>query len=289
MYKLIAIDIDGTLLSSEGMVSWDNRQAIRKALDKGILVVLCSGRIAGSVRIYAKLTGADRFMIAGNGSVVRDLRQNFNLYESVMPQDKCLSIIDICHENNVYFHAYIGDKLVTEELKYTSLGYDIENRFYPPEDRIAIEVVDDIKEYISTRREYPNKFVVISDEKQPLRPVGEEIMAMPGIEMVNPFKYDCRLIRDGVTMYDMCTFNLEIMSQNTNKGKALKILAEYLGILPDEIMAVGDNENDIHMIEFAGLGVAMGNAAASLKERADHITQTNNESGVAKAIEKFLL
>uniref|UniRef100_A0A7C5V5Q0 HAD family phosphatase n=1 Tax=Caldicellulosiruptor owensensis TaxID=55205 RepID=A0A7C5V5Q0_9FIRM len=273
MYKLIAIDLDMTLLDKNKNISQKNRRAIELAKQKGVKIVLCSGRILKGVMYFAKVLGLhDQVIVACNGAIVRDLKKNKDIYYVGLENEKSLEIARICKENDIYYHYYFQDTMIARRLDYSSKFYYEKNKELPKEERIDI-IIDDCEQTLKSCGNLITKFVIIDKDVEKVDRVREIIeKRLSGVETT---KSDTNI--------------LEVMKEGVNKKRALEFVCSYLGIDPKEIMAIGDNENDLQMIEFAGLGVAMENAIEELKKIADFVTQSYEDDGVAKAIEKFVL
>ncbi|MFZ5965728.1 MAG: Cof-type HAD-IIB family hydrolase [Bacillota bacterium] len=269
-YKLVVCDMDGTLLNSEGKVSDENKETLEALQEKGVHVAVATGRIFTSAKVYAKYLRIVTPIIACNGALVKDLKNNENVYESPLSKEDCLKIVDICRKKNLYFHFYSEDTFYTEKLENKSLKYSEWNKTQKEEDRIKIETIKDAKELLVNSEEKIYKFLVIDENTDLLEEVREELVKAGNIECSKSW-------------YN----NMEVMNRGVKKGTAVKNLAESLGIKPEEIVCIGDNENDISMLEYAGMGIAMGNAEDKVKQKANYVTDTNDESGVAKALKKF--
>ncbi|WAM32133.1 Cof-type HAD-IIB family hydrolase [Caldicellulosiruptor naganoensis] len=273
MYRLLAIDLDMTLLDREKKISQRNKTAITLAKRKGIHVVLCSGRILKGVLHFAKVLGlSDEILIACNGAIIRDLKSNRDIYYIGLDNDSSLEIAKICKANNIYYHYYYKDTMIAQRLDYSSRFYYEKNKELPDDEKIEI-VIDDSLETIKDCGNLITKFVIIDKDIEKVDHVRRQIEEKVG--NIETTKSDVNI--------------LEVMKKGVNKRKALEFVCSYLNIDKKEVMAIGDNENDLQMIEFAGLGVAMENAIDSLKEIADYITDSYENDGVAKAIEKFVL
>ena len=271
-YKMLVLDLDGTVLNEEKRIPEENKLAIQKVIYKGVKVVVCSGRIFSGARAYAKELGIKDFVIACNGAIIKTMPKNELIYSNHLNYEDSQKVIDICKANNIYMHAYIGETLVTEQLKYTSLLYSERNKEQDEEDRIDIKVVDSLKEYTEQCGTPVTKFVIISDYSTELEKVREEVSKIQTVEIASS-----------------ASDNIEVMNKGVCKGNAVEILCEHLKIPISQTVAIGDNENDISLIESAGLGIAMGNAIPAIKRIAKDITYTNEEMGVARALEKIFL
>jgi Cof subfamily protein (haloacid dehalogenase superfamily) len=271
-YKLIAMDMDGTLLNNNKEVSERSKQSLRKASELGVKLVICTGRIFASARYYAKLIGAKAPIVASNGAYIREKDRNEVVYEKALPSEIVHKLVDLIKSYDLYPQLFTVDTIYTEKLVYFSKNYSKWNETLPEEDRIKVEVVKDIKAVIEENNGKILKSVVMGDDGDKISRLKKEIK-----EKLN------------VTAISSMDNNIEIMAPDISKGNAVNVLADYYGVLPEEVICVGDNENDLSMIEYAGLGVAMGNATEELKLAADYITDTNENDGVAKVIERFIL
>lgn len=272
MYKLVAIDLDGTLLDSEKRISGENKNILELAMKKGVRVVVCSGRVYSGARMYALEVGAKGPIIACNGAIIRDLRTEELLYSNTMNLQDCHRIVDICRQEDLYFHAYINDIMYVEKLGFSSLFYWKRNQELPKENRVDIRIVQDVKRVFEENAPEVAKFVVISEDEEQLLRARKQVEQMAGVQVMSSARG-----------------NFEVVNNEVDKGRALKYLADRLGIKREEIMAIGDNENDLSMIKYAGLSVAMGNGENYIKELADFVTLNNDEDGVAYAVKKFVL
>lgn len=271
MYKLVAMDLDGTLLDSHKQISQRNLNEIKRVIQKGVRVVVCSGRIYKGAKLYARQIGTQELVIACNGATIRDASDDSVIFENSLNPEDCLKIIDICHDENIYFHTYVNDTMYTEKLMYGSTFYSQLNKNLEPEDRIDVQVVDDVKSVIGNSHLKASKIVVVSDDRQQLLKARKRAEEVETIEVMSSFDD-----------------NFEVMNRGVSKANALDFIMKRYGIINEEVIAIGDNENDYSMIKMAGLGIAMGNGEDSLKEIAGYITLTNDEDGVAVAIKKFL-
>ncbi|QNU65913.1 HAD family phosphatase [Ruminiclostridium herbifermentans] len=272
MYKLVAIDLDGTLLDSTKEISARNKKAIASAIEKGVKIVICSGRVYSGARLYAKQIGSKDPIIACNGAVITEKIDGRIIYSNYLHTEACLRINDIFHKHDLYFHVYAGDTMYTEKLAFTSLKYFEKNKTLPEEDRVDIEVVKDMAAKLKSISGKVLKFVAVSDNRELLKIARYEIEQLKDVDVMS-------------SNYD----NFEVLQKGVNKGDALKRLSEYLNIPPSEMIAIGDNENDISMFKYAGLSVAMENGEDFAKEAAQYVTASNNDDGVALAIERFIL
>lgn len=272
MYKLVAIDLDGTLLNTNKEISDRNKKVISLAKEKGVKIIICSGRVYTGARLYAKQLGLTDPIIACNGAVISENIDGRVIYSNNLNIEDCLKIVEICNKYSIYYHVYAGDTMFTEKLGFTSLKYFEKNKQLPPEDRVDIVVVKSMVDKLNTIPDQVLKFVVVNDDIELLRKIRSEMEQITSIDIMS-------------SNYD----NFEVMNKGVNKGAALKKLSAFLDIPAAEMIAIGDNENDMTMFEYAGLSIAMDNGEDFAKEAAQYVTASNNEDGVAQAIERFIL
>ncbi len=272
MYKLVAIDLDGTLLDMNKEISDRNKQAIKRAMEKGVKVVICSGRVYTGARLYAREIGSTDPIIACNGAIITEGLDGDIVYSVYMETEVAVKVNSICQKHGIYYHVYAGDTLLTEKLGFTSKKYYERNKFLPPEDRVDIEVVKNMEAKLRELAGKVLKFVIVSDQPQLLKKVRYEMEQLTEVDVMS-------------SNYD----NFEVMKKGVSKGAALERLSDLLDIPAHMMVAIGDNENDISMFDYAGLSIAMGNGEPEAKAAAKYVTEANDEDGVAKAIEKFIL
>ncbi len=290
MYKLITIDLDGTLLNRYGEVTEYTKDIIKKTTNKGVLVVLASGRISESVLTIAKEIGADKYYISGNGSVLYDMQKDEILYENYLTKEKVLEIIELCDKNSIYYNIYTENAVLAKSLNYNVAFYNYENTKKSSDKKTDINIVEDMYNYI--RNSNLNKFlkITICDEnKIVFSSILRKIKNISDIDVLEVSHMSQKKIKTGTKEVEVGYFYTEVSSKNVDKWFAIEKVMELENIKKEEVMALGDNNNDIVMIKNAGLGVAMGHSNEQVKKVADYITADNNEDGVAKAIERYVL
>lgn len=290
MYKLVAIDLDGTLLNEYSMIPETTVDVLREARDMGVEIVLASGRPANSIITFAKNIGIDNYLIAGNGSLLYDIKNEEKIFDAFFSKKHALQIADICEQNSVYYNAYTEREIIANSLKYNVLVYEKENLFKPEGQRTHINIVPNIKEYIEQSEcdEYL-KMTICDDSKIVFDNILRKLEEVQDIEILKPEWMSKKYFKHGTSEFSLQYYFSEITKKNINKWVALEELANRLGIKTEEIIAIGDNVNDEGMIRHAGLGIAMENAADDVKAVADYITGSYMNEGVKQAIEKFIL
>lgn len=270
--KLIALDMDGTVLRDDKTISNKNTEVLRAAQARGILIVPTTGRPKKMIPQPIMDVGNIRYAITSNGASVYDLKEETVLYTNTMTEQESAKLLDFLSGYNVLVEAYCDGNSYTDKKAFP---------------------------LISTFKGYPQIYIDLIYESQTF------IEDMPGfmkrehkqVEKVNIPYMDKAMCKDlleklgNMKEYALTSSffeNIEINRASSNKGDGLGHLCKQLGILPEEVMAFGDGDNDFEMIKFAGCGVVMQNAVEPLKPLADFVTLTNEEDGVAYAIEKFI-
>ena len=288
MYKLIAIDLDGTLLNSYGEISNKNKEAIKYAMHKGTKVILASGRDMQTMKKFSLELGIDDFLIAGNGACVFDIQKNENIYESFVPKEKALQIIKVCKENSIFFNIYTNVGIITESLNYNVKVFHNENNFRPDDKRTNILIVNDIREYVENNNLKILKIIICDENQIIFNNIITKLKEIEDVEVLDVEHMSRKIIRIGTEEHVIEYFYTEVTNANTNKWSALKFLAQKLGIQEDEIVCIGDNMNDYEMLKNSGLGITMKNSALEKQNIADYVTEDHNSDGVGNAIYKFI-
>lgn len=269
MYKLISLDMDNTTLNPEHKISDRTKKTLQKAHNKGVKIIINTGRTYEEVKSYiSELDFAD-YIVTSNGSVVFD-KLNYTFHQ-VNNLDKIY--VDECHKICKKYNDKLMLLVAGERDCYSDLVYK-DSEAKPMFEKIvgiSINMEENVLEF------FENKFIgkaVIIGERKSLENVK--------YNMENIFK-------DSVQLKYSLECALEVLSPCMDKSEGVNWVLEKLGISSNEIIAIGDGENDIGMIKQASLGIAMSNACESLKRVADYITLSNSEDGVAHAVEKFVL
>ncbi len=271
-YKLVCIDMDNTLLNSKGEISEENKRALKLAVEKGVHIAVTTGRIFVSARKFAEILGVKTPIIASNGAYIREKDKEKVIYKKTLTQKNCMDIYEITKKYNFLKMFNTHDTICSPEEFPEGYLYLKFNESLPKNKRVNLLVDSDIEKFINNEKENILKFVSVSTDPEELKKARKEISLLEGIEIVSSGN-----------------MNFEINRRGVSKGNAVNILAQMYNISNEEVICIGDNENDISMLKYAGLGVAMGNALDSVKEVAQYVTDTNDNDGVAKVIKKFVL
>lgn len=275
--KLICIDMDGTLLNSKHEVSERNKEALRKARELGVNIAIATGRLFCSARYYSDLIGVDTAVIASNGAYIKTNYEDTALLENPMPKDVAIKIYNIVKKHGLSVNFNSWDTLIREYPVPETHAYYVMNKLLPEEKKVKFIInADNFVNALETFEGNILKGIVIEEKE------NKEHLWAAKKELKEVFGDNLHVVSSGNN-------NFEIMMGSSSKGNAVAKLAKSLNLSPEEVMCIGDSENDLSMIQFAGTGVAMGNGLDLLKNAANYITDTNNDDGVAKAIENFVL
>lgn len=282
MYKLAAIDLDGTMLNQYGVVTQNTKEAIQKAQEAGIEVMIASGRPIDSIKTIAKEIKSEKYFISGNGAIIYDIAKNEIIYENTLKKQKALEIIKICEENSIYYNIYTEKEIVAKSLQCNVLYYHKENANKEEKDKTHINIVENVYDYISNRDEKIVKITVCDSNQAIFNSIMRKLKELNEIEVLEVSHMSRKTIRQGTEEIPIEYFYTEISAKNVDKWNAIEFLKEKMDIKTEEIIAIGDNINDKKMIENAGLGIAMGQSHPKIKEIANQVTASNLEEGVAQ-------
>ena len=270
--RLIALDLDGTLLTSAKTISPADRAAVEAAIAGGVLVVPVTGRPAQGVpKEVLDLPGV-RYVISSNGATIRDVVTGETLLETHLEAETALEVLAASGHVTMIreaFRAGVGYlsqadyDILCDRYEGAMLAYVLDTRQVVP---------GTLEDFLREDPRPIEELFFLTDSEQTKLDLQRTLSALPGIGFADPFPHD-----------------LEVMAGGIDKGEGLRFLLDRLGIDPAETMAVGDGGSDLPMLRAAGIGVAMGNATESVRAGADWVTSTNDENGVAAAIEKFVL
>lgn len=266
--KIVSIDIDGTLINDRHEITPAVKQAIQAAIAQGVKIVITTGRpLPGVQDILSELniTGANQYVITYNGGLVQTADGQKTLYRQPLAVSEFQKI-----------NAFMTAQDTYVQVESHDAAYTTHHRIHP---------------WASFENSLVNLPLYVLDSEAELENVAfikaianAESDALDAVQAAVPAD-----ISDHVNVIRSTANNLEFIARQASKGHALLALADELGVPHADTMAIGDQANDYSMIEQAGVGVAMGNAIPSLKAIADFETASNNDSGVARAIEKFVL
>ena len=278
MIKLLASDLDGTIIDSNNEITQDNIKAINKINREKTNFTICTGKTYSMTKdICDKLNAT--YGIFGNGTQIINLKTGKEIVKNIIQNDQVIECIKIANNNKLHVHIYTEDKLISEQvLKYMAYrNYVLYNQ------KMNFEVVPSLITFIKENKPHVLK-LVISGEKD-LKDIKTQIEKNKDVCAIQIKKYN--EYKDNIINQEY--EYLDIVPKNVTKYEAIQKLSAFLEINKEEIMAVGDNINDIEMIKNAGIGVAIGNSYDEVKKVASYVTEKNvTDGGFAEAVYKFI-
>jgi len=265
--RLLALDLDDTLLRSDLTISYQTRNAIKKAEAAGVIVVLASGRIPAAMDQFASLLGMHKkpgYLICNNGTLIQESHTGKVVYEIRMDVKTALTAFDLADAEGFPVQIYEDDIMyVSRHNEYT--GYD--------------------QKLTGLRQVVVEHFrAMVGNGCHKLLIPGDPALLAPLESILRTY------LEDNVTIFTSKPYFLELLPANTNKGTALEKVAGILGIDKKDVIAIGDSMNDEAMLRWAGMGIAMANSDERIKSIADMVTtRDNDDDGVAEVIEKYIL
>ena len=271
-YKLLGFDLDGTILTGEKKLTARTKRALEEAIAQGMIVLPATGRpFSGIPKEIMEVKGI-RYALTSNGARIVDAKDGSVVYEKPVPKEITEKILDIYDKYDTLQEAYFDREVYAQEDRLQEIYRYHKNPHMWEYVRSTRTVVPSIKKWYDEAKRDADKLQLMFADMQEMQRARKELEMIPGLVMTGSLGN-----------------NIEINAQGINKGIGMLELGRMLGITREEIMACGDGDNDLEMLKAVGLGVAMGNAEESVKAAADYVTDTNEEEGVAKAVEKFAL
>lgn len=262
-YKLVAVDIDGTLLNSEGIITEKTRISIQRAVEKGVIFSICTGRPIQGVEGFNSLLNLDSPFITYNGAMIVMGKSKDILYEQGLSAEASRNILSIGKSLETTIIVWANNKLYAYELNERVLDYKQIAKVEP---------------------------VLIKDEEEVIQSGITKILWYDDTEKLDHYQDILKTkLKDNVTYCTSRPVFLEFFDSRVSKAVAMEKLGEHFNIKREEMIAIGDGFNDLPMIEYAGLGIAMGNAPEAIKAKANYVTLSNDEDGIAQALDKFVI
>jgi Cof subfamily protein (haloacid dehalogenase superfamily) len=261
-YKLIAADLDGTLMGEDAIISPKVKDAVRRAMEKGVRFTIATGRTFGSTLPFAEELRVNAPLICYQGGLIKDHLSGQVIYEQSLSLPLTQEIIHFTRQRGLHLNVYLDNRAYVERMTP-------EASYYTGIAKAAVYPVGDLLTFLDRD---PMKFIIVLPDDGATGPLIAELGAL--------FTDRMRFVRS----YPRFVEGIPI---DISKGHALARLAAHLGLLLEETIGIGDNDNDLELVERAGLGVAMGNASSAVKAAADYIAPPVDEEGVVEVIEMF--
>ena len=265
-YKLLALDLDGTLVGDDLVISEEVKIAIARAVEKGVVVTLATGRMFRSAVQFARELNLSAPLICYQGAMVRHSVTGETIYHLPLPLEPARRFIALAQQRGYHLNSYVDDHIYVAEMTE-------EARYYSDLARVPAEVVGDLLQFIDRPEREPTKLVIVTNEDKTLQALHE---------MEAAFEGQLYITRSHARF-------TEAVNLACSKGAALNALAQSLQISREEVIAIGDNLNDLPMLEYAGLSIAVANSGPVVKEKARYVTQGAIAAGVVEAINRFIL
>ena len=270
--KMVGLDLDGTLLNSKKKISEYTRKVLEEAISQGCIVLISTGRPISAVSKDVLDIQGMKYAVTVNGAKILNLETGEVLYSRPVPFDTAVEVLKLCQEYEAIPELITSDKIYTRAECLTHL-----EDYYSSESMIEYVLntrtpVEDVNEMLYQTKQPIDKLRAVFRYPEERMEARKRLESMPGLVIANSSNVD-----------------LEINVEGADKGTGLLWLGKQLGIKREEIMACGDSYNDYEMLKAVGFAVAMANGEEVIKEIADYVTDTNDEDGVAKAFEKFVL
>lgn len=274
MIRLLAFDLDGTTITEHKYLSPENRKALIAAGQRGVCLVPATGRMRGFVPEAVTSLPGVRYCITSNGAAVYDLLEDRVVHSALIPNEKALEVQSLMDGYQVYMEYYRDGQAITRkgypELAFTRFGVPESRRLFIEGKNYSF--TDDLGQMLRTTGLCPEKINFVYLPPEVREEISDKLNALGGLALTSSLPG-----------------NLELNAQGADKGTALLALAEQLGMAREELMAIGDNGNDVTMLQAAGVSVAVGDGAPQALAAAQYRTAPHDQDGVAQAVRRFIL
>lgn len=239
MKKMIVVDLDGTLLNRYGIVPESTKQTIKETIDNENDVIIASGRPIDSIKAIAEEIGSKNYFIAGNGSLIYDIKNDEIIYEKFLNKQKVLEIIKICEENSIFYNIYTEETIITKQLKHNVLFYYKENLKKTEKDKTSITIVDNIIEYIKdSDNEKFLKITICDESKSVFNSVIRKLNTIQNIDILDVSHMSRKVIRQGSEDVSIEYFYTEISLAEVDKWNAIEYLMKKLNVPKEDVIAI---------------------------------------------------
>ena len=265
-YPIIISDFDGTLACDDGSISEKNASAIKKYTQQGGIFAICTGRMMNSIKPHAERLGLNGLLVAYQGAQILDMKSGEFLRDERLSVQQALEICVEMEKHNLHIHVYNGDEFYTN-------AQDELLRYYENICKVKGTIIEGrLSDFIKENNIQPQKIIVL------VMPEDKDLILNKLSDKLSANYY----------ITASASILVEVAKYGCEKSTGVKFIANYYGFPLENVIAIGDNLNDLTMIETAGLGIAVGNAEDKLKKSAKEVCEfTNNENAVAHIIEKY--
>lgn len=239
MYKLIAVDLDGTMLNKYGTVTEETAKIIKQTIEQGTDVIIASGRPIDSIKTIAKEIGSNNYFIAGNGALIYDIKKDEIIYEKFLNKAKVLEIAKICEENSISYNIYTEETIIAKQLKHNVLYYYKENLKKEEKNKTSITIVEDIIEYIkNSNNEKFLKITICDETKSIFNSVIRKLKTVSDIDILDVSHMSRKVIKQGTEDVSIEYYYTEISLKEVDKWTAIEYLINKLNIKKEEVIAI---------------------------------------------------
>ena len=239
MYKLVAVDLDGTMLNKYGMVTEDTKNTIKETIAKGTDVIIASGRPIDSIKTIAEEIDSKNYFIAGNGSLIYDIKNDEIIYEKFLDKQKILEIIEICENNSISYNIYTEETILAKKLEYNVLYYYKENLKKEEKNKTNITIVGNMKKYIeNSQNEKFLKLTICDESKSIFNSIIRKLREISNIDVLDVGHMSRKTIKQGTEDVSIEYYYTEISLKDVDKWNAIEYLINKLKINKEEVIAI---------------------------------------------------
>lgn len=264
-YRIIALDLDGTLTNHEKVVTPKTREALLQAESEGAIIVLASGRPTYGIKPVAEcleLSKRGGYILSYNGGNIVNAKTGEKIFSQILPDHVKPILYQYAKEKNFALLGYVGNEIVTEMP---------DDQYVKEESRINKMTIRKVDNLLEALEPHPTKLLMTGNPA----------------DMIQAEESLCEILGEKMDIFRSAPFFLELVPKGIDKAQSLLRLLSKLNLTPADMVAFGDGYNDLSMLKLAGMGVAMANAAPEVRAEADYITLSNEEDGIAAALEHF--
>jgi hypothetical protein len=261
-FKMVALDMDGTLLNRDHQLSERTIASVKMIADTGLIVLLATGRMTSAVKNHLEKLGTPGLVVSHNGALVKDVRTGQIYHHDTVPKEIVTKVLQLLEGKETVIHFNFDDNI------YLTASNPYSER-YSQELQVSLTYASSLKGF-----EGEPTSILLMDNQEVLK----QVLTTVSHHFLGQFDYVMAPWQSNV-------WRLQFLATNTSKGKGVLQVAKRLGVKPEEIISFGDSYNDMDMLQHTGLGIAMGNAVPELKQVADFVTFSNQEDGVAYVLE----
>lgn len=270
--KMIALDLDGTTLNNQKEISPRTINAFKAAMEKGVHIIVSTGRTFQSLPQQLFDIEGLEYVVTSNGAHITELATMKTIYENYIASHAVEEVVRVLRDTGFSIETFVGGKAYIDKAEYEDVAENGSTYRDAEYIKTTRNPVPHICDYMISHKDQIENISINFEFMEDKEKWGQVLGKIDDITLTSSFRH-----------------NFEIGGADTSKGEALRFLMRRLGVTEHELMACGDSPNDVEMLKLAEIGVVVGNASKEMKDLGDYVTDTNDNDGVAKAIEKFVL